>query len=283
MRFDSLQGGINFAFDSLKYRGEKVDTGHWQGVSTKGKPDLVTKEFLNLQLEFPMPLSVTAAQDAIKPNLPWAEDHFQERVAGEPSNPGEEYMNWPWWHGQESYTNTVKDPPESRFKFTHTYQERFWPKQAGKGEDPLCRRCGAGAMPGYHKNYGIRYEYGDLDDVISLLGREPYTRQAYFPIFFPEDTGANHGGRIPCSLGYHFLLRGSLLHCWYEIRSCDAVRHFRDDLYLATRLVQWVLEELITGELNDDEPQLWNSVRPGIMHFSAHSFHVHMGDYHLLP
>ena len=30
-------------------------------------------------------------------------------------------------------------------------------------------------------------------DVIDLLEREPFTRQAYLPIWFPEDTGAFHG------------------------------------------------------------------------------------------
>jgi thymidylate synthase len=109
------------------------------------------------------------------------------------------------------------------------------------------------------------------------------TRQAYFPIFFPEDTGAVHGGRIPCTLGYHFLLRSGLLHCWYEIRSCDAVRHFRDDLYLATRLVQWVVAELVEKETpRSDREQVWVDVNPGTMFFKAHSFHVHMGDRHLL-
>jgi thymidylate synthase len=89
---------------------------------------------------------------------------------------------------------------------------------------------------------GIRYEYGDLDDVVNLLYEHPFTRQATFPIFFPEDTGAVHGGRIPCTLHYHFLRRGDSLHLWYAIRSCDAVRHFRDDVYMATRLCQWVTE-----------------------------------------
>lgn len=283
--FPSASRAIADAIDTLKTRGAKVDAGHWQGVPTGGKPDLMTKELLNVSFGFQMPPSMGDAQKDIQPNLPWAEDHFQERVSGIPSNPGEEYMNWPWWRGQkQAYDSGI----EGAVKFSHTYQERFWPKRANGHE----------SWPSRDMLVGIRYEYGDLDDVIDLLRREPQTRQAYLPIFFPEDTGAVHGGRIPCSLGYHFLVRSGMLHCWYDIRSCDAVRHFRDDLYLATRLVQWVLAQLRGtyeemraatdpppwgrgGDFEDDP--FWANVLPGTLFFSAHSFHVHMGDYHLLP
>jgi thymidylate synthase len=115
-----------------------------------------------------------------------------------------------------------------------------------------------------------------LGDVIDLLCRRPYTRQATLPIFFPEDTGAKHGGRIPCTLHYHFMLRNGKLHMWYPIRSCDAVRHFRDDVYMAMRLCQWVLSELREKE------QVWVDVDPGVLSFTAYSFHAHMGDWHLL-
>lgn len=139
----------------------------------------------------------------------------------------------------------------------------------------------------HHPLFGIHFRYGDYGDVLDLLAEDPYTRQAYLPIFFPEDTGAVHRGRIPCSLGYHFLLRGNKLHCWYEIRSCDAVRHFRDDLYLASRLVAHTIEQL---ERRADEYQfdpqsaheVWRAVDPGTLYFTAHSFHVHMGDIHRL-
>jgi hypothetical protein len=268
---------IKRSIELLKQYGIDTDTGHWQGVSTAGKPDLVTKELIGLQFSVRMPGSKQHAQDTIGPNLPWAEDHFQERVSRVPSNPGEQYKKWPWWSGQEQ----AFDHDDEFMIFSHTYQERFWPKQAGD------RWLFKPVPPGQ----GIRYPIGDLDDVIGLLRKEPYTRQAYFPIFFPEDTGAIHGGRIPCSLGYHFLLRSDKLHCWYDIRSCDAVRHFRDDLYLAVRLVQWVLSELkkdyeipVTA-MGDDmiSPHpTWIEAKPGYLHFAAHSFHVHKGDIHLL-
>lgn len=276
--FNLIGNAIDYSIESLKLRGEKVDTGHWQGIPTGGKPDLITKEILDLVWSAPIPHQ-SRLIDSIEPSWPWCENHFQERVSRDPSNPGHEYKNWPWWRGQFDVTNAiVPDWQENHahigteHKFTHTYQERFWPRIAGDLQHSAS------------DNLGIRYRFGDLDDVVDLLVREPYTRQAYLPIFFPEDTGAVHGGRIPCSLGYHFLLRANRLHCWYDIRSCDAVRHFRDDLYLACRLTEWVVQQLQDRDLEgrEDARYIWGDVIPGRLYFTAHSFHVHIGDYHLL-
>lgn len=275
-RYSSLGEAARSSIHLLKQYGRVVDTGHWQGVTTEGKPDLVTKELMNLTFEVPMPLSGDELADDVHPNEPWAEAHFRERVSRVPSNPGKEYKNWPWWRGQEGATAIKSEKYEEHqgesFKFTHTYQERFWPKYAQRNESSTRTQV----------REGIRYRYGDLDDVVGLLRREPFTRQATLPIFFPEDTGAVHGGRVPCTLHYHFLRRGDQLNLWYPIRSCDAVRHFRDDLYMAVRLCQWVLKELVDHELRSDGEQTWVDVEPGMLHFTAYSFHVHMGDIHLL-
>jgi hypothetical protein len=289
--FASFNPAIDYAINTLKTDGNTVDTGKWQGIPTGGKPDLITNEILNL--DFSVALERVSWFDSgeedyaaeiateIEPSLPWADQHFEERIGGIPRNPDPSHVNWPWWAGQYEWTasdlagleayapgaDALRTPPPG-FEFTHTYSERFWPTVDGH--------------PGQVSPRGIRYRFGDYDDLIRLLQREPYTRQAYLPIFFPEDTGAVHGGRIPCSLGYHFLLRQKKLHCWYEIRSCDAVRHFRDDLYLAARLVAYTLSRLFDEELRADGEQLWVDVNPGTLFFSCHSFHVHMGDIHRL-
>jgi|SRR5215475_7892386 len=251
--------------------GQVVDTGHWQGVSTKGHPDLQTVEITNVTFTVPMPppkpeecameQPLFMLRDEIQPNLPWADEHFEERVSRDPTNPGKAYKGWPWWRMQDAATMVEG-------KFTHTYQERFWPKHAGSQHREWGTEAPNAPIP------GIRYDYGDLDDLIKLLLREPYTRQAYLPIFFPEDTGAVHGGRIPCTLGYHFLRRDVEMHMWYFIRSCDYVRHFRDDLYLAARLLLWVIDALA---LADDH------VLPGNFTFVCPSMHYHRGDGHLIP
>jgi len=266
----SFRDAIDDSLARLGIGGVEVDTGHWQGVTTEGHPDLVTYELPDVIWSVPMPVDdPDLLRVEIQPNLPWADDHFAERVSRDPSNPGEQYKNWPWWSGQDKETRATG-------RFTHTYQERYWPKYAGEGDEGPYRTYEG------RDNWGIRYQYGDLDDLLSLLYTKPYTRQAWLPIFFPEDTGAVHEGRVPCTLGYQFMLREGKLHMWYIIRSCDAVRHFRDDIYLSARLLLWVLEQLQEWELRDDKPQVWVDVNPGIFHFHCFSLHVHKGDLHLL-
>lgn len=261
-----LEDEIDRAINDLKKYGESVDAGHWQGYETEGRPDLVTTEVVNLTLTAPIPRYKHELKDHCKPNMPWAEEEFLERVYGRPRNPHHSLEHWPWWQGQAA--QTMEEAERGIFQFSHTYSERFWPNDVGK--DPV----------GQLK--GIRYRYGDLSDVVKLLREHPHTRQATFPIFFPEDTGAVHGGRIPCTLHYHFLLRENRLNLWYPIRSCDAVRHFRDDVYMASRLCQWVLEQLVNGDNDYDGQALWEDVTPGHLFFTAYSFHVHQGDRHLL-
>jgi thymidylate synthase len=194
----------------------------------------------------------------VRPNLPWAEAHFQERISGEPLNPGKEFENWPWF----SPSWKAQDNPDA--KFSHTYMERFWPKQAG---DPILKEAGAA-----HK--GIRFKYGDLEDLVQILARDPGTRQAYLPIWFPEDLAASmEDQRVPCTLGYHFLLRKNRLNCFYPIRSCDSVRYFRDDMYMAGRLVQWLLANLHVVNKSD-----WEYVEPGKLTMVIPSLHIFEGD-----
>jgi hypothetical protein len=299
---------IDGALHALLTHGDTVDAGHWQGYETEGRPDLVTKEIVNLTFTAQIPHTIPELHREVMPNMPWAEAHFLERVSRVPSNPGEEYQRWPHWQGQVAafdanvavHATTEHGTSYYRELFSHTYQERFWPKYADLYT--------GGELPAEGPHFtdpvrkGIRYDYGDLDDVVRLLRAHPHTRQATFPIFFPEDTGAVHGGRIPCTLHYHFLLRNQRLHMWYPIRSCDAYRHFRDDIYMAMRLNHWVLEQLRATEYDahevadmanasdvevmramDDAPgYMWRDVKPGVLCFTAYSFHVHMGDLHKL-
>jgi thymidylate synthase len=135
-------------------------------------------------------------------------------------------------------------------------------------------------VPGRHSRNpmtGIRYPYGDLDDVVSLLAREPYTRQAYLPVWFPEDTGAVHGERVPCTLGYHFILRDNQLHTFYPLRSCDFLRHFRNDVYFAVRLTQWVRDQVLMTCPKSNEVY-WTGVTPGNLTMQIVSLHIFEGD-----
>jgi hypothetical protein len=135
---------------------------------------------------------------------------------------------------------------------------------------------------------GIRFDYGDLDDVVDLLVRSPLTRQAYLPIWFPEDTGAHHRQRVPCTLGYHFMIRESQLSCRYYMRSCDLIRHFTDDLYMAARLMQWITDQLnmCPNPWHDSAParkvlvcpECKSSVKTGRLIMYISSLHAFTGD-----
>lgn len=232
--------------------GVVVDTGHWQSLTDV--PQTRTIELTGVTLKYDVPPTMQELEQQVQPNMPWAELHFAERVGGEGTNPGKTYHLWPYFRG-----NVPKhQDPANGDRFSHTYMERIWPRFAGGVKSA-----------GFVGHHGIRFRYGDLTDVLALLHEMPSTRQAYLPIWFPEDTGAHHGERVPCTLGYHFMLRDNRLHCMYPIRSCDFLRHFRDDVYLAGRLMQWII-----GQLGELEPDTWGKVNPGTLSMHMHSLHV---------
>lgn len=218
-------------------RAPEVRVPEWQSLDVKDKPMGVTYEIQNAVIEVPIPNHPDDVVTEVKPNMPWAEEHFLERVSGAPLNPPPSHRNWPF--AQSGNKDHLADE-----KFSHTYPERMWPKKAGD-----LQRGGPGFgtpdnQHGLGYGLGIRFSYGDLMDVADQLRKSPLTRQAYLPIWFPEDTGAVHGERVPCSLGYHFLIREGQLNVTYFIRSCDFIRHFPDDVYMAMRLGQWIRDEV---------------------------------------
>jgi Thymidylate synthase len=237
---------------ALVHKAPYIDSSRWQSQTIEGRPEMTPKELTHVSFDMRIPEKFHDLQHQVLPNLPWAEDHFFERVSGVPYNPAPSEAWWPHAvRGNEDHKMTET--------YSHTYPERMWPKFANTvflDEE----RIGE-TLP----HHGIRFEYGDLRDVVTLLQNEPATRQAYLPIWFPEDTGVVHGERVPCTLGYHFQMRLGRLDIVYFMRSCDFVRHFRDDVYMAARLCQWVADQI-------------DGVFPGnlVMHIS--SLHIFRGD-----
>lgn len=240
-----------------------VDVGEWQSqqISTP------MRELLHVAFEMHIPPDADDLATITGARMPWAEDHFLERVSGEPMNPSPSEAWWPFRQKKDGNTNT--DHKSEGEAFSHTYPERMWPKRANMvmtdlaEHDPM-RDVELGYLEPPH--YGIRFEYGDLTDVVMQLSRSPYTRQAYLPIWFPEDTGAVHGKRVPCTLGYHFLIREGKLDMSYFMRSTDLLRHFQDDVYLAGRLMQWMVEKL-------NEAKQWN-LQVGNLVFHTANMHI---------
>lgn len=250
----------------LRQTGGPVVTESWQGI----KKPVEFFEALNISFSSYIPRGLNSWVEQVKPNMPWAENHFYERVYGAPLNPGNEYKYWPWYKNNPSndkFRTAIGD------KFSHTYMERMWPKYAPTDDIEYAKEGGV-------INRGIRYAYGDLMDLVKLLYREPFTRQAFLPIWFPEDTGANEGQRVPCTLGYHFLRRGRNLHVTYYIRSCDFFRHFRDDIYLCLKLVGWIIEKL--QDEKEHPGGNWRLAEPGIFTMHITSLHIFFKEYNLL-
>lgn len=354
-------------------QAHKVPSSPWQGLDPK--PEFATYELMNYT--FTHALSgiedLQHWRDDVKPNLPWADDHFAERVCGEPINPGVEWANWPWgtsadkfrepsvrvmgrddWaylagiidgegsfstrtaNGNKAYPRikitqvdkdflsqlhekwgvgtfreysadgnplsdrqsyiwrisskaevrwvldgclpylrlkrgsalqalTFLDPKETVYdpepRFNHNYMMRYWPKHGGRDTD--------------YSNFGIYNEYGDLNDLVGQLVKNPQSRQEWFPIFHPEDVGEVVGGRKPCSLGYQFWARGGKLHVYYPLRSCDFFHHMQDDIYLTIRLLLWVLNEC---RKRDNTAGYWNEIKPGTFTMHCTSLHVFAND-----
>lgn len=204
-----------------------VHVGEWQAKKEADAAFSNTLEVIHARVEVPIARNKYMWQLITSANAPWAEDHFQERVGGEPLNPPPSNLWWP-------YAQAGNTDHKNGEIFSHTYPERFWPRHAG------CELTDHGY---WCINEGVRFQLGDYNDLLQVLTDNPATRQAYLPIWFPEDLAAsNVGERVPCSLGYHFLIRRGELHVEYHIRSCDVVRHFRDDVYMAGRLAHDILQ-----------------------------------------
>lgn len=230
-----------------------IDRGRWQTLDVSGSEPHKTFELRNVALFYTPPSDILALQDDVKPDLPWADAHFEERVGGEPVNPPPSFVQWPHHNGSADLhvTNEV---------FSHTYPERFWPKHAGDT-----------AVADSFKMGGIRFAYGDLGDVVTQLVKNPMTRQAVLPVWFPEDTGATDR-RVPCTLTYHFMADNQdRLSMWYSMRACDFSRHFHNDVYFAARLLQWVV-----NQVNDHRDLYEFSI--GEVNMTISSLHLFKGD-----
>lgn len=239
-----------------------VEVGEWQSqaVSTP------MRELLHVVFEWPMPGDEETLAVFTGARLPWAEDHFLERVGGLPLNPSPSEAWWPFAAKKDGTNVAHKSEGEA---FSHTYPERMWPKYAGEGWVIQYQK------EHMEPNEGIRFDYGDLNDVVNQLSKSPNTRQAYLPIWFPEDTGAVHGKRVPCTLGYHFIIRDGVLDISYFMRSTDLLRHFQDDVYLAVRLAQWTVEAL-----REDHP--YRPLRVGKLIFHTANLHIFDSDVDML-
>lgn len=282
----NLEKAIREVFENFSWGAETVKPTRWQGLDVTTQPAALMKEDLHVTMQASLdhgqlvkvPADLSYYQEAIAPNLPWADKHFEERVCGTPINPGTEWANWPFGVNAEKALDQTG-------RFNHNYMERYWPRNADFLKAPTTSveswrheyvegQKRATVDYSRHPLMGIRHEYGDLGGLVRDLAAEPDTRQAYLPVWFPEDTGDAHKGRKPCTLGYHFIMRNGKLDVTYYMRSCDLANHFRDDVYLTVRLLLWVLDQC-----RIQNAPAWRDVVPGKFTMHITSLHMFVNDF----
>ncbi len=140
----------------------------------------------------------------LNPTLPWASAEWRERklgIEGTPLNPGQA-----WRFRPEVWQQFLEDDG----KFAYSYGDRF-----SRNEKVL--------------------------RIIERIKVDPDSRQLWLNMWDDEDITKIGGvSRVPCTLGYQFLVRGGQLHMTYIMRSADFATHFNNDLYLASLLQQYV-------------------------------------------
>ena len=196
----------------LAEMGIVVRPATMQDKYIKGNPDYETRELQN----YSYCLLDAKSQDIPGVIQPWADAEFEERVTdpwvrcsdgkGYPEfiNPGKA-----WELRKEVWTEYLHEG-----KMAYTYNELIW------NNDQVTK-------------------------IINRLKEDPDSRQLWISLWNPDKDPDFLGGisRVPCSLGYGLQVRDGKLNLHYVMRSCDFATHFRNDVYLAIKFLEWVAEK----------------------------------------
>lgn len=197
----------------LAEMGIVVRPATMQDKYIKGNPDYETRELQN----YSYCLLDAKSQDIPGVIQPWADAEFEERVTdpwerdelGYPLhatylNPGKA-----WELRKEVWTEYLHEG-----KMAYTYNELIW------NNDQVTK-------------------------IINRLKEDPDSRQLWISLWNPDKDPDFLGGisRVPCSLGYGLQVRDGKLNLHYVMRSCDFATHFRNDVYLAIKFLEWVAEK----------------------------------------
>lgn len=196
----------------LAEMGIVVRPATMQDKYIKGNPDYETRELQN----YSYCLLDAKSQEIPGVIQPWADAEFQERITdpwvrcsdgkGYPEfiNPGKA-----WELRKEVWSEYMHNG-----KLAYTYNELLW------NNDQTMK-------------------------VINRLKEDPDSRQLWISLWNPDKDPDFLGGisRVPCSLGYGLQVRDGKLNMHYVMRSCDFATHFRNDVYLAIKFLEWVAEK----------------------------------------
>lgn len=156
--------------------------------------------------------------------LEWCQAEFAERMNPRSENPGEAWkLRQNVW---EEFLNDYRT-------FDYTYSERI-------------------------------HDRNQLNLVIEELKRNPDTRQAIIHVHFPQDADSMGGkARMPCSMYYQLMVRRGKLDIIYNMRSSDFATHFKNDIWQACALRDYIAEEI--------------DINSGLFMMNVGSLHIYKG------
>lgn len=92
--------------------------------------------------------------------------------------------------------------------------------------------------------FAMRGSINQLDNVISLLKRNPSSKRAVIQLYDAADIAVRYK-EIPCTIALQFLIRDGLLHASVTMRSNDAYKGLPHDVFCFT-----MLQEMISARLS---------------------------------
>ena len=200
----------------LAEMGIVVRPATMQDKYVKGDPDYETKELQN----YSYCLLDAKSQDIPGVSQPWADAEFGERTTD------------PWHRTPDGRVNPLYAPQYLNPGSAWRLRKEVWTEYLHSGR--------------------MAYTYNELiwnndqvTKIINRLKKDPDSRQLWISLWNPDKDPDFLGGisRVPCSLGYGLQVRDGKLNLHYVMRSCDFATHFRNDVYLAIRFLEWVAEK----------------------------------------
>jgi hypothetical protein len=95
-KFWKFNDAIEWTKGTLHDYSYDVHTEKWQGKEIKDNDMYRMIEYLNHSFSCAIDPDLDELRTQIRPNLPWADDHFEERIGGNPLNPPPSNEWWPF-------------------------------------------------------------------------------------------------------------------------------------------------------------------------------------------
>jgi thymidylate synthase len=227
--FDDVELAIDELRRNVSELGTTVELKTYQNINIAGNPDFITKELIGESFKITEAVSSEAALEYIHETRGegWRNfvvQEFDERLSEDHVNPGDS------WRLVGDYWNKFFNKSG---KHDYTYNERIRPQ---------------------------------LQLVIEELKRDPGSRRAFLSIW---DSGRDPENslremRVPCSLGYQFLIRNGKVDIIYLMRSSDVMQLIDIDIFMTLCLKEHVASVL--------------GLNPGVAHFHIGSLHGYKRD-----